>query len=240
MQLRSRFQTVLAILPLFSLCAVGAELPEKSEKELRVASAVNLKRLGVAMHTHHGQFKMLPTPAIKKDDKPLLSWRVKLLPYLGEEVLYVQFHLDEPWDSEHNKTLIPKMPAVLTSPYETAEMVAKGLTAYQVPICKGSLFDEDAPFNLAQARDGASHTILVVETNPDQAVIWTKPDDWKVDAKKPHTGVVREKGKGFHALFADAAVHLMDDTMSAENLLLLLGRDDGKNAPTKSLFLKEE
>ena len=113
---------------------------------------------------------MLPPPAIKKDDKPLLSRRVKLLPYLGEEVLYVQFHLDEPWDSEHNKTLIPKMPAVLTSPYETAEMVAKGLTAYKVPICKGSLFDEDAPFNLAQARDGASHTILVVETNPDQAV----------------------------------------------------------------------
>ena len=47
-----------------------------------------------------------------KDGKPLLSWRVLILPYVEQEDLYKQFHLDEPWDSEHNKKLIEKMPAV--------------------------------------------------------------------------------------------------------------------------------
>ena len=70
-------------------------------------------------------------------------------------------------------------------------------------------------------------------------MIWTKAEDWKVDAKDPHKGVVRQKGKGFHALFADGAVHLMDDAMAAEKLLLLLGKDDDKSVAAQTLFLKE-
>ena len=31
--------------------------------------------------------------------------------------LYKEFHLDEPWDSEHNKKLIEKMPPALASPH---------------------------------------------------------------------------------------------------------------------------
>ena len=34
-------------------------------------------------------------------------------PYIEQQALYNQFHLDEPWDSEHNKSLIAKMPAAL-------------------------------------------------------------------------------------------------------------------------------
>ncbi len=92
---------------------IGAE---PSEKNLRHASSENLKKIGIGMHVHHDAFKLFPAQSIKKLDKPLLSWRVKILPYFGEQVLYDQFHLDEPWDSEHNKTLIPKMPAVFASP----------------------------------------------------------------------------------------------------------------------------
>ena len=39
-----------------------------------------------------------------------------ILPYLGEEKLYKEFHLDEPWDSDHNKMLIPRMPKVFVVP----------------------------------------------------------------------------------------------------------------------------
>src|SRR5262249_5899033 len=37
-----------------------------------------------------------------KEGKALLSWRVTLLPYLEQQNLFNQFHLDEPWDSPHN------------------------------------------------------------------------------------------------------------------------------------------
>lgn len=212
---------------------------EPSENELRLASTKNLMQLGEAMHLHHDIFNMLPAQCIKKDEKPLLSWRVTLLRGIGKLALYDKFHLNEPWDSEHNKKLISEMPAVFASPYGTAEMAARGLTLYQVPILKGSLFDEDSPFNYAQIRDGASNTVMVVETHPDNAVIWTKPDDWKVDAKDPLKGVVRLKGKGFHALFVDGNVRLLDDAADAEKWKLLLGRDDGKKVDPESLRLKE-
>jgi hypothetical protein len=57
------------------------------------------------------------TPAMtqaifSKDGKALMSWRVAILPFVGEGALYQEFHLDEPWDSPHNKALLPKMPKV--------------------------------------------------------------------------------------------------------------------------------
>ena len=232
--MRYSSKMLLLILSLLTACALGAD---PSEKELRLASTKKLRQLGEAMHLHHDIFNLLPAQFTKKDDKPLLSWRVKLLLCVGDEQpLYDKFHHDEPWDSEHNKQFIVKMPAVFASPYEKADMVERGLTLYQVPVFKGSLFDEDAPFSFSQVRDGLSNTVMVVETHPDNAVIWTKPDDWKVDAKAPLQGVVRQKGKGFHALFGDGAVRLMDDAMDTEKWKLLLGRDDRLR---ESLILKE-
>jgi hypothetical protein len=61
----------------------------------------------LAMHNYHAAYNRLPGPAIMSaDGKPLLSWRVALLPFLEEQALYEQFRLDEPWDSEHNLPLI--------------------------------------------------------------------------------------------------------------------------------------
>ena len=228
----------LPVLITLLLCQ-GAFGGEPNEKDMRFASSENLKKLGIGMHTHHDVWKSFPGPAIQRDGKPLLSWRVKLLPFIGEQPLYDKFHHDEPWDSEHNKTLISKMPSVFASPYETAEQIAGGLTLYQVPLSKGSLFEEGVTYSFDSIKDGVSHTILVVETDPQHAVTWTKPDDWKVDPKKPLTGIVRQKGKGFHVLFADGSVHLMDDAMDAENILLLIGKEDEKRVAAQTLYLKE-
>ena len=35
-----------------------------------------------------------------------------MLPHLRQHDLYKRFHLDEPWDSEHNKKLLEKMPEI--------------------------------------------------------------------------------------------------------------------------------
>src|SRR5947209_11024222 len=61
---------------------------------------------------------------------PLLSWRVAILPYIEEQALYQQFHLDEPWDSAHNKTLLAKMPK-LYAPVR-GKTKEPGMTYYQV------------------------------------------------------------------------------------------------------------
>ena len=82
----------------------------------------SLKQLVVAMHAYNDKFKRLP-PAIvySNDGKPLYSWRVLLLPFIEKEALFNDFHLDEPWDSEHNKKLLEKMP----DPYAPRRMTTK-------------------------------------------------------------------------------------------------------------------
>src|SRR5262249_4962635 len=74
----------------------------------RMQSQDNLRQLALAMHNYHTAHNHLP-PASSGGG---LSWRVALLPYLGEEKLYKEFHLDESWESEHNQGLIKKMPRV--------------------------------------------------------------------------------------------------------------------------------
>jgi hypothetical protein len=70
-------------------------------QQSRTMVPARLGQLGQAMLAYHKKNGRLPAPALRdKDGKQLLSWRVALLPFLGEMELYKQFHLDEPWDSE--------------------------------------------------------------------------------------------------------------------------------------------
>src|SRR5205823_5177427 len=93
----------------------------------------------IAFHNYNDATGALPAHALySKDGKPLLSWRVALLPYVGEEALYKQFKLDEAWDSPHNKRLIDRIPKVYRSP--KIKDPRPGLTTYLAPINKAFIF----------------------------------------------------------------------------------------------------
>ena len=53
-----------------------------------------LKQLGLAFLNYCDTHKRFPANIYDTEGKPLLSWRVQLLPYLGGQTLYDQFHLD--------------------------------------------------------------------------------------------------------------------------------------------------
>jgi hypothetical protein len=194
----------------------------------RTQSSNNLKHLALAWHNYLDVNTGTCPDAIKsKDGKPLLSWRVAILPYLEQNDLYKQFKLDEPWDSEHNKKLIEKMPAVYRSP---AQMVGDGKTTYLVPTgmadkahigLLGIRFPKDVP-------DGTSNTIMIVEANDDAAVVWTKPDDLAVDVKDPLKGLIGHYEQGFLAAFADGSVTLISRAVDPKNLVGLFTRDGGE------------
>jgi hypothetical protein len=75
----------------------------------RVQTASQMRHLLIALHEYQGLRGHLPPAAIRsKDGKPLLSWRVAILPYIAEEPLYRRFKLDEPWDSPTNLPLLAK------------------------------------------------------------------------------------------------------------------------------------
>ena len=68
------------------------------------------------MHNYHDVHDAFPPQSlVNKKGERLLSWRVRLLPDLGQFNLYQQFRQDEAWDSEHNKQLIHQMPEIFRS-----------------------------------------------------------------------------------------------------------------------------
>jgi hypothetical protein len=76
-----------------------------------------MMQIMMALHSYHDTHKHLPPPAIcDGDGKPLLSWRVAILPFIEHQKLYDRFRLDEPWDSPHNLALLPEMPVIYGVP----------------------------------------------------------------------------------------------------------------------------
>ncbi len=154
--------------------AAATEIIEKVRKEAeRARLTKDLKQLALATHSYHDANGYLPLPAITdKNGKPLLSWRVALLPYIEQGALYNEFHLDEPWDSDHNKKLLEKMPATFAPP--DSQAFKDHETHYQAFVGKDTVFDGTKVL-LVSITDGTSNTILFVEAM--KAVPWTKPED---------------------------------------------------------------
>jgi hypothetical protein len=171
---------------------------------MRMKSMNNLRQIAIGMFKYYESGKNhFPLPAsVGKDGKPLLSWRVHILPYLGEGELYRQFHLDEPWDSPHNRTLIEKMPEAYRLPMSKS---GPGQTNYLLPVGNGAAFEADKPTRVNDITDGTVNTVMVVEVDDNHAIVWTKPEDLAFDPKDPTKGLGRFAG-GFNAATCDGFV----------------------------------
>ena len=148
----------------------------------RMKDSNNLKQFALAMHNYNDTNGQIPGAICDKAGKPLLSWRVMLLPYIEQDALYKEFHLDEPWDSEHNKKLVEKMPKIFEVP---GRPVKAGQTHYRTFVGeKGSWKKYDDTVTIpASFPDGTSNTWMIAEA--EEAVIWTKPDELPADGKTP-------------------------------------------------------
>ncbi|MFO0850580.1 MAG: sigma-70 family RNA polymerase sigma factor [Gemmataceae bacterium] len=142
-----------------------------------------LKQVVVASHNyldaHQDRF---PQDIRDKDGKPLLSWRVAILPYLGNEYLYSQFKRDEPWDSEHNRKLLGFIPPTFQSAPAVQRSLPLGHTLMQRPTGKGAIHEPGVPVPILGVTDGTSNTLYAVEAG--EAVPWTKPADLAYDFDK--------------------------------------------------------
>jgi hypothetical protein len=189
-------------------------LAESREAARRAQSANSLKQMGLALHNFHDVHRSFPAGATRDAaKKPLLSWRVQILPYLAEEKLYREFHLDEAWDSPHNKQLIERMPAVLRCPSSKA---GPGKTTYLGVAGKQGVFGGEEGLPIRQITDGTSNTLMVLDVADERAVIWTKPDDWELDPEQPLKGLTGHHRGGFYGLLGDGSVRFISEKLDPE------------------------
>ena len=202
------------------------------ESASRMQSVNNLKQIALAMHNYQSTYNHLPPQAIySKDGKPLLSWRVLVLPFLEQDALYRQFKLDEAWDSPHNKKLLAQMPKLYADPNVHT---TQPLTVYQVFVGPGAVFEGKKGVSLAEIADGTSNTLLVVEAaNP---VPWTSPDDLSYDPNKPLPKLGGHIDKHFAAAYCDGSVRLLKQNMKESVLHALITRNGGEVIDPKDEF----
>jgi RNA polymerase sigma factor (sigma-70 family) len=200
--------------------AAGKKLaPVVSTYAQRQQSRDRLTKVGLAMHTYLNNHGHLPTDIHSKDGKPLLSWRVAILPELDQEYLYTQFKLDEPWDSDHNKKLLNYVPRAFTTSVGQPGTFVKGFSG------RSAAFEPGKKLTLADFTDGTSNTILAVEAGP--AVEWTRPTDLAYDPRKPLPAMEGPYRDRLLALFADGSVQDLNWNLEERTYRLLIERNDG-------------
>jgi type II secretory pathway pseudopilin PulG len=132
----------------------------------------NMETIAQALNAYSDRYGTYPPPVVlDANGTPLYSWRVLILPFMGNEGLYKRFELSKPWNSPANQSLLNQMPSEFAS---SNSPDAAGIyeTNYVLLTGPGTLFPPSGPLSRTQAE---KNTILLVETN--NMCSWTQPGD---------------------------------------------------------------
>lgn len=217
--LQARSEMVGDAFSAFNLSAPDATL----EALRRTTCTDRLHRITLAMLLYERDHGTLP-PAITvgADGKRLHSWRVVLLPYIGQQALYGKIRLDEPWDSEHNRQFHEEAVPFYQCP---SEELGPGHTTYSVVVGPDMPFDAGQGKTLATFGPKSANMILVVEI--PEATCWMDPTHHVSQAAAERgigegTALGSQHPGGVNAAFRDGSARFLPETINLDLLSELL------------------
>ncbi len=228
---------------LFAIVRVGGDtMTQLSTNRERTSSIRNLERIADALNAYAADHGTYP-PSVTRDasNAKLHSWRVLILPYLGEEELYNKFDLDLAWDHPKNMQATYEIPSVYQHPNSAANAMYYQ-SAYYLITGQGTLFPNSGPLGPDQVTDDLSQTILVTEGTPIIASgYWTEPIDLdfaKIQGKLG-TNPGNEPGglldDGVAVVTVDGRGHFVPDTIEPMTFRSLITPNGGERMSDDTL-----
>lgn len=206
---------------------VAPAIQESRAAARNAVSINNLKQIAIAMHMYHDAHGHLPAAAlVGPDGNTPHSWRVALLPYLGHDELYKEYHLDQPWDSPDNLKVLAQLPDVYRHPEDVSD---SSNASYFVLVGPDTVFahTDGTGMPISKIADGASKTLLAVEAKRD--IPWTKPEDIEYAADQPVPPLGEWMPRSANVAFCDGSVRTLRLNMLDEQVLrALITRSGGE------------
>jgi hypothetical protein len=144
------------------------------QQRARVPCNCNLMMISCAIQAYRADHAFLP-PAYTTDSngKPLHSWRVLLLPYIGSEELYRQIDFDAPWNSTINLRLAECEPTFYRCPADRD--TGQTATNYVVVLDANGLWPGGKSAKLATDASDLDKVLVLEIAGSD--IPWMEPRD---------------------------------------------------------------
>jgi hypothetical protein len=218
-----------SVLGVLCLCAFPL-FDYKPEENTRWAKACheNVTKISQGLIAYYKDKGTYP-PAYIADaaGKPIHSWRVLILPYIGEQKVYDQYNFAEPWYGPHNRLLTAKIPDTYLCPVRNtrySSLLAQWLWSpisyfsnYAIVAGAGTPFTQGKAPKYQDFADGIEQTLLLVEHAGSRGS-WLKPDDISCGqfSALPASELTMHytPNNTFHACFANGSITTLPSTMS--------------------------
>lgn len=161
---------VLAVGSYYVVCKIR-------EAASRMHCINQMQQIGLAMHCYAQKYGSLPPAYVAdRDGRPLLSWRVLLVEFLGADDIYKKIRLNEPWDSPHNRAVFQTTDDPQFYYHCCSATNPKDETSFVMIVGPNTISDGPHSVHSGNIRDGLGNTIMFVEVK-DSGIHWAEPRD---------------------------------------------------------------
>jgi len=193
-----------------------------------------LKKIGLALCQYEHRYGCLPPAYIADaEGRPMHSWRVLVLPFLGHDNLYRHYSFNEPWDGPNNSKLHDVKLATYRCPYDSSD---DSNTSYVAVVGDGTIWPAASCSHLSDIQDDLAKTILLVEI-ADSGIHWMEPSDLSFAEMdfhvngRPNHSISSCHTKGASVQMADGSVQQLKNDTPPDTLRAMLTIAGGENAP---------